>query len=404
MFEALYDRKADVARHRAAPLAAERERYLLHCAEQGAAFGTLRSRAKWLFWAAVRMSPDDSYGVDAARLHELVCSRRLTPSTAETYEQSIRPWLKFLGWWRDERKPVPFGQQLNQFISWMHDDRGLSAVTIDVRRRRVATFLRWCADTGRYLGALRPEDLDAYFVSPGMQRWSRVSTASMATVLRMFLRHAASTGACRRGLAQSIVAPPSYQLTSLPYALSWHDVRRVLASASSNTARDVRDRAMLMLLAIYGLRSGEVAALRLEHIDWAGRQLQVWRPKCRQPHLYPLQASVADALARYIDIARPAVAHPAVFIRLQAPRQPISAQAVYYIVNQRLRALGVKAAHLGPHALRHACATKLLADGFTLKEIGDHLGHRSSSATMIYTKVDLNALREVGDFDLGGLQ
>ena len=73
-------------------------------------------------------------------------------------------------------------------------------------------------------------------------------------------------------------------------------------------------------------------------------------------------------------------------------------------MSQRLLALDIKAAHLGPHALRHACAVKLLVDGLTLKEIGDHLGHRSTSATMTYTKVDLRALREVGDFDLGELQ
>jgi site-specific recombinase XerD len=404
MFETLYRRKADIARHRTAPLAAERERYLQHCAEQGGPWGRLRTNAKWTLWAAVRMSPDDRRGVDDARLHELVRGARLAPSSAETYEQSIRPWLKFLGWWRDEREPVPFGQQLERFISWMRDERGLSAVTIDVRRRLVVTFLRWCVGTQRDLASLRPEDLDAYFVTYGAPRWSRISVATMAARLRAFLCHAASTGACRAGLAESIVSPPSYELASLPYALIWDDVRRVLASAGSDTPRDVRDRAILMLLAIYGLRRGEVAALRLDQIDWTGRRLEVERPKRRQPQVYPLQASVADALARYINTVRPAVAYPQVFIRLQAPRRPIGPGAIYHIVNQRLRVLGIKAAHLGPHALRHACATKLLADGLTLKEIGDHLGHRSSSATMIYAKVNLAALREVGAFDLGGLQ
>jgi integrase/recombinase XerD len=52
---------------------------------------------------------------------------------------------------------------------------------------------------------------------------------------------------------------------------------------------------------------------------------------------------------------------------------------------------------------RHACATHLLAQGLSLKEIGDHLGHRSSDATRIYAKVDLAALRGVGDFNLEGL-
>jgi site-specific recombinase XerD len=43
----------------------------------------------------------------------------------------------------------------------------------------------------------------------------------------------------------------------------------------------------------------------------------------------------------------------------------------------------------GPHALRHASATHLLAQGFSLKEIGDHLGHRLSKTTAVYAKVNL---------------
>src|SRR5450631_2041316 len=99
----------------------------------------------------------------------------LTRASDETYEQSIRPWWKLVGWWREESEPVPFGPQLERFISWMRDERGLSTKTIDARRRRLAAFLRWCADTGRDLAALRPEDLDAYFISSGVQRCSRVS-------------------------------------------------------------------------------------------------------------------------------------------------------------------------------------------------------------------------------------
>lgn len=223
-------------------------------------------------------------------------------------------------------------------------------------------------------------------------------------MLRVFLRHAASTGACSAVLASSIQGSRRYALESLPYALSWDDVRRVIATASSDTEGDIRDRAILLLLAVYGLRRSEVASLRLDQIDQVAGLLHIWRLKRRQPQVYPLVPSVAEALRRYIDDARPNVPYAEVFIRTKAPRIPILATAIYNIVSRRLRALDIHAAHLGPHALRHSCAAKLLADGLTLKEIGDHLGHRSTSATMTYTKVDLKSLRQVGDFDLGGLQ
>ena len=160
----------------------------------------------------------------------------------------------------------------------------------------------------------------------------------------------------------------------------------------------------MLLLAVYGLRSGEVVALRLDDIDFDRQQLRIWRLKRRQPQTYPLVASVAQALHEYIDTARPAVEHAQVFIRVQAPRIPISRRAIYDIVARRFEGLDVTLAHHGPHALRHACASKMLAEGLTLKEIGDHLGHLSAESTAIYTKVDLAALRQVGQFDLGGLQ
>lgn len=106
----------------------------------------------------------------------------------------------------------------------------------------------------RDLATLRADDLDAYFVDFA-GRWSRVSAATMATGLRVFLRYAVSTGWCRRGLPESILSPRTFRLESLPYALSWEDVRKLLASATSGNARDVRDRAILMLLAIYAARS-----------------------------------------------------------------------------------------------------------------------------------------------------
>jgi site-specific recombinase XerD len=160
-----------------------------------------------------------------------------------------RPWLKFLGWWREEKEPVPFAELLEQYVTWMRHERGLSPVTVSVRSRRVANFLRWCGKTDRDFSALRPQDLDAYFAAFADQ-WSRRSAATMAEGLRAFLRYAASAGSCRRGLSEAIVSPRTYELESLAYALNWGDVRRLLANAASASPQDVRDRAILMLLVI----------------------------------------------------------------------------------------------------------------------------------------------------------
>ena len=92
-----------------------------------------------------------------------------------------------------------------------------------------------------------------------------------------------------------------------------------------------------------------------------------------------------------------------IFLTLKAPFRPLSPGALYHVVSTRLFELGITTLRRGPHALRHACAGHLVSEGLSLKEIGDHLGHRSAYATRVYAKVDLAGLRQVADFDLGGL-
>jgi len=406
MFETLLDTDAARRRHREAPFAAERERYLEHCADLGAARSSLLTMSSELIWIARFLEPDASQGVDMEQLQRIVQQRTLVRGGATTAQRTIvtaRPWLRFLGWWRTPEIILPFEDLLNCYVAWMRDERGFSASTVKMWRYQIMRFLQWCSTTNRELGDLQPCDIDRYFATEGAQRWSRVTVSGIASALRVFLRYAATEGRCNSHLPDAIQAPRVYQQESLPFAPDWSDVRRMLDNTATDSHRDVRDRAILMLLSIYGMRRGEVVSLRLDQVDWHNRCIRLFRLKRRQPQVYPLLPSVAEALARYIDTVRPPISFPQIFIRLQSPLRPLTPGGLYRVVRQRVDELGIQIAHRGPHALRHACAARLVAEGMTLKEIGDHLGHRSASTTRIYAKVDLTALREVGDFDLGDL-
>ena len=184
----------------------------------------------------------------------------------------------------------------------------------------------------------------------------------------------------------------------------WEDVQRLLASTRGDRRADIRDHAILLLLAVYGFRRGEVAGLRLDDLDWAGERILVSRRKQRRTQCYPLLPAVGEAILRYLREVRPRCEHRALFLALGAPIRPLSAQSITPIAHARLSALGIT---LSPpraaHCLRHACASHLLAAGFSLKQIGDHLGHRSANSTLSYTKVDLQGLRQVAELDLGRL-
>jgi site-specific recombinase XerD len=387
-----------------APFAAERNRYLHHCAAQGVRPAVLKIKRNELLWIARHLGPDANLGVSMPELLPIAQARQNLHGAATAARRVIdigRPWLKFIGWWREPTLLFSYQSELDQYVGWMRDERGFTASTVEQWRRTTGRFLRWCEQVNHKLGNLRAEDIDTYIATKGAGRWARVSTANTASALRGFLRYAAKEAWCPDRLAASISRPRLYQQESLPYAPDWSDVRRMLADVDTDRPRDIRDRAILLLLAVYGMRSGEVAALRLDQIDWTGQTLRLIRLKRRQPQIYPLLPSVAEALARYVDTVRPPSSCLEVFLCIHAPLRPLKAGSIFDVANRRFVALGIEAAHRGGHAFRHACAVRLLAEGLTLKEIGDHLGHRTTSATSTYAKVNIAALREVGAFDLG---
>ena len=414
MFETLFTYPAVLARHQTGPAAAERGSYLAHCAGQGLARETLLRIARELLVVAERL--DVTVGHQTTRLEIEVAAgtwvrhqrRRRRGGrgkwSRQLFIQVAIDWLRFL-----ELLAVPpagklniHSDQIDDFIAHLRDERGLSPCTVSHRRWHVERFLLSSAKAS--ITDIAVDDVDTFLDARGRDgSWCRVSIATSAAALRSFFRHAEMRGWCSPGIAAAIDAPRLFKQDGLPRGPRWVDVQRLMEGTVGEGPRDTRDHAILMLLAIYGLRSGEVRGLRLEDLDWTGEVITVPRPKQRRTQYYPLVASVGDAILRYLQTARPRCTSREVFVTLKAPFRPLSAGGMYYAVASRLDALGIQAEHHGPHGLRHACAAHLVEAGLSLKEIGDHLGHRGTYATRTYAKVDLVGLREVAAFDLGGL-
>ena len=172
-------------------------------------------------------------------------------------------------------------------------------------------------------------------------------------------------------------------------------MRRLLEAVERRTATGRRDYAMLLLLVTYGLRAREVAALALDDIDWRQERLHVPQRKAGHSAAFPLSPVVGQALVDYLQQGRPRTADRHVFFRTLAPQQPITAAAVSSRAAHYLHKIGVCVPRLGSHTLRHTCAQRLVDAQFDLKVIGDYLGHSSPASTEIYTKVDIEALRDV---------
>lgn len=279
------------------------------------------------------------------------------------------------------------------FARYLAQERGLASATLGNYVPVGRQFLRERFRAGRLrLAALRAGDVTG-FVQCHAHDHSPGRTKVMLSALRAFLRYLCHCGATATDLAPCVPSVPTWTCAALPKSLRPGQVAQVLAACDRQTGRGRRDYAILLLLARLGLRAGEVAALRLEDIDWASGRLTL-RSKGGRWSQFPLPADVGAALAAYLRQDRPRCASRRVFIRQYAPRVGFANWlAISTLVARALARAGIAAPRTGAHVFRHSLATTMLRAGASLAEIGELLRHRSPQTTMLYAKVDLGALR-----------
>jgi site-specific recombinase XerD len=415
MFEDIFEGPIARARQLAHPYAAERRQFLDSLKRLGYTRTSLRSVACELIIVANRLdlagaSPIDITTVEAAaRRWGADQVRRGRSTSPRISERNFRYWgTEWLRYWgrlteRPPAPPPPFGPLLDGFRAYMANEQGLTPLSIRSHAWKTEKFLDWYWPRGRAFADVTLQDIDQFLIAKGTSTWSRRSVSIAVQALRAFFRYAEWTHQCRAGIAVNIYGPRLYDLETLPSGPAWTEVKAILASLATDRPADIRRRAALLLFATYGFRLGEVAGLTLDDLDWEHNLIRIRRVKRRDVQTYPLSTEAGTALVRYLREVRPRGHWRKVFLTLQAPHHPLSHGGLYHLASRVLCARGLRLRHHGPHALRHACATRLLSAGWSFKDIGDYLGHRCTDATAVYAKVDVPSLREVARFDLGGV-
>jgi site-specific recombinase XerD len=415
VFEELFDLARNVEKHRTAPFAAQRARYLKYLKDNGATRPTLLANAYGLLSVVCLLDLKAGFRVTVSQIE----------TAAETWSQprgrrwaqlasrkaklrfvnrAVR-WFGFLGWLDEtEQAPHSHGVEVADFEAWLRATRGLSEATIRSYCMAADRFFVWLDKTGVPLTSVKITDIDSAIAAvKALGTCNRRTIHTYAQRLRAFFRFVEARGRCMPGLTAGIMPPRFMRDEGVPKGLKREEVLRLLATTQGNRPVDKRDRAVLMLFVAYGLRAGEVAGLRLDDLDWENEILRVRCPKPGRTQSYPLSRGVGQAIIDYIREVRPSGFGRALFFTIRAPIRPLDGQALGKIVRDRLASLGIVAGKRGTHALRHAAAQHLLDQGMSMKVIGDFLGHRDPSSTMIYAKVNLAALREVAALDLEGL-
>ncbi len=415
MFKTLFQYPRVLSRHADAPLAHKRKSFLKHLASRGTPRSTLLRYARQLRVIAGMLesrlpgsiSKEEIVGfaqrwANGQRRRGRAKGRRWSKGH---FVQVANAWCAFMGWLKQEKPPPPaFCARVDAWARFLSEEEGLSARTVANYRWWAAAFLGWIQEQEVPLRRVTLLGVDEFMERLSARGLSRVSLATGAKRLRRFFRYTYQRGWCRRDLEPGVLSPRLYRQETLPGSPAWPDVKRLIAASEGPGVCHLRNRAMLLLVAVYGLRSGEVRGLSLADLDWQRRILRVRRSKTARVQEYPLSQATGQALRRYLKEGRPECSRGEIFVTLQAPFRPLSAGALYAVTCSLMERLQIASPKRGPHALRHACASHLLNSGLPLKEVGDHLGHRHLGSTQIYAKVDLAGLRAVAAFDLGGVQ
>lgn len=348
----------------------------------------------------------DVVGLTVARVGEYLSQRRADGYASFCTRTSLAPLLDVLATagaplTEPDRPVSAVDGLLAGYARFLRQERGLAASTTSAYVLRAGRFLGWHGH-----GAdLRGVDT-AVITAAVLHEADSVSAGSaqfFVVALRSFLRYCYLAGVIETDLSAASLPVTGRRRSVLPQGISAADARALLNACDRRTAAGRRDYAVILLLLRLGLRSCEVATLRLEDIDWRAGQITV-RGKAGRVDQLPLPAEVGEALAAYLRHARP---HDTglreVFLRSIAPRAGLRREAVGCLVRRASIRAGLSP--FGPHRLRHSLACDMVAAGVPLHQIGQVLRHADATSTSIYARVGIDQLRTVArPWPAGGVQ
>jgi len=286
-------------------------------------------------------------------------------------------------------------KEVQLFEKHLIETCGLAQNTRIYRMRYVREFLneRYRSDPVRFL-SFRPQDLWSFLTERA--KGCKPGTAKViAASLRSYLKFLVLRGLCEHRMTAAVPTIPQWRLASIPKTLSERELEHFLSSFDRSNSTGCRDYAMALCMSELGLRTSEVAQLRLEDVNWREGIIQIFSGKDRRQRIMPLPSHVGEAMAAYVKTYRPKSTERRLFLRHRAPVGPVTTHIVRGVVRRACALVGIAPPRSGPHTLRHTLATRMLRRGVRLTELADVLGHKSIDTTAIYAKVDLSLLSQV---------
>jgi integrase/recombinase XerD len=297
------------------------------------------------------------------------------------------------------------GRLLVEHDTWLTVERGLAVNSLAAYRRDLRRYAEFLRERGEEDPTVVSEETVLAYVEhlkserdeEGHARFAPASVARALVAVRSFHRFCLEEGFLGGDPSEEVGAPRVPQ--GIPKALTEDEVEALLGTVVGDTARALRDRAIVETLYATGVRISELVGLDRRDLDLDDGLIRVLG-KGSKERIVPVGRSARDALGVYLAQGRPQLVRPvrsagdreAVVLNVRGGR--LSRQSCWKIVRTAGERAGLTG-RLSPHVLRHSCATHMLERGADIRVVQELLGHASISTTQVYTKVSPERLRAV---------
>jgi len=203
---------------------------------------------------------------------------------------------------------------LVEYLEFLSNQQCLSEETVALRERFVKPFLGHIgeiADSSK-LFELSAKIIHDYIIVT-TQPLHRASKKHVTSSVRSFLRFAHIKSYLKKDLIEAVPVIVTRKLDRLPQGICWEDAQKLLTMPDKNTHAGRRDFAVLLLLISYGVRIGQVMALKLQDIHWQEGAIFFAAAKHSNSLYLPLHKEIANALLMYIKKDRKNVTTSSLF-------------------------------------------------------------------------------------------
>lgn len=247
--------------------------------------------------------------------------------------------------------------------------RGLSKNTLESYTTHVRIFLKYC---NRPVEQLNEQDIRKFLLYLINEKKGSPATVNVySAAIRFFF------AVTLNRTLNYLQIPRQKKRRTLPEILSRDEVVSIIESC-----RNIKHKAMLMVVYSAGLRVSEAAALKTSHIDSKSMRVFVDAGKGGKDRYTLLSEACLVVLREYWKACRPN--HPEGWLFLGTYNvSHITSKGIAYAFNEAIERTNI-AKEVSIHTLRHSFATHLLEDGASLLQIKELLGHSSIQSTTIY--------------------